>query len=103
MSFELDDIIPIEISCPYMIEIAKKFGIWQESDSYRPNPGDIIMYDWQDTGYGDNVGVADHVGVVESIEGNRFTVIEGNRNDSVSRRKMVVNTIYIRGYITPKF
>lgn len=103
MACGLDDIIPIEISCPYMIEIAKKFGIWQESDSYRPNPGDIIMYDWQDTGYGDNVGVADHVGVVENIEGNRFTVIEGNRNDSVSRRQMAVNIIYIRGYITPNF
>ena len=103
MACGLDDIIPIEISCQYMIEIAKKFGVWQESDRYRPNPGDIIMYDWQDTGYGDNVGVADHVGVVESIEGNRFTVIEGNRNDSVSRRQMVVNTIYIRGYITPNF
>lgn len=103
MASGLDDVVPIEISCPYMIEIAKKFDIWQESDSYRPNPGDIIMYDWQDTGYGDNVGVADHVGVVESIEGNRFTVIEGNRNDSVSRRQMVVNTIYIRGFITPNF
>lgn len=99
----LEDVVPIEISCPYMIEIAQKHGIWIEQDSYRPNPGDIIMYDWQDTGYGDNVGVADHVGVVESIEGNRFTVIEGNRNDSVSRRQMVVNTIYIRGYIVPKF
>lgn len=99
----LDDVVPIEISCPYMIEIAKKFGIWVEQDSYRPNPGDIIMYDWQDSGSGDNMGVADHVGVVESVEGNRFTVIEGNRNDSVSRRQMVVNTIYIRGYITPNF
>ena len=103
MACGLDDIIPIEISCPYMIEIAKKFGIWQESDSYRPNPGDIIMYDWQDSGSGDNMGVADHVGMVESVEGNRFVVIEGNRNDSVSRRTMDINGLYIRGYIVPKF
>ena len=99
----LDDVVPIEISCPYMIEIAKKFGIWVEQDSYRPNPGDIIMYDWQDTGYGDNTGVADHVGVVESVEGNRFVVIEGNRNDSVSRRTMDINGLYIRGFIVPNF
>ena len=99
----MDEVVPIEISCPYMIEIAKKHGIWVEQDSYRPSPGDIIMYDWQDTGYGDNVGVADHVGMVESVEGNRFVVIEGNRNDSVSRRTMDINGLYIRGYITPNF
>ena len=99
----LDDIIPIEISCPYAIEIAKKHGIWVEDDRHRPLPGELIYYDWQDTGYGDNVGVADHVGVVESVEGNRFVVIEGNRNDSVSRRTMDINGLYIRGYIAPNF
>ena len=99
----LDDIIPIEISCPYAIEIAKKYGIWVEADNHRPLPGDQIYYDWQDSGVGDNKGVADHVGVVESVEGNRFTVIEGNRNDSVSRRTMDINGLYIRGYITPNF
>lgn len=103
MACRLDDIIPIEISCPYMIEIAKKHGIWVENDAYRPNPGDIIMYDWQDSGYGDDTGMADHVGVIESIDGDRFVVIEGNRNDSVSRRTVAVNGLYIRGFIVPKF
>ena len=92
-----------ECSCPQMIEKAKAKGIWVEDDAYTPKLGDVIMYDWQDTGYGDNVGVADHVGMVESVEGNRFVVIEGNRNDSVSRRTMDINGLYIRGYIVPKF
>lgn len=101
----LDDIVPIEISCPYAIEIAKKNGIWVEDDNHRPLPGDLIYYDWQDTTgpNGDNRGVADHVGMVESVEGNRFVVIEGNRNDSVSRRTMDINGLYIRGYIVPGF
>ena len=97
------DIVPIEISCPYMINIAQKAGLWVENDAYKPQGGDIIMYDWQDSGSGDCQGQADHVGMVEKVEGNVMTIIEGNRNDSVSRRQLSVNGLYIRGYIVPKF
>lgn len=103
MAAGVANIVPIEISCPYMIEIAKKAGIWVENDAYVPTPGDIIMYDWQDSGIGDNQGLADHVGMVEAVSGNQMTIIEGNKNDSVSRRTIAVNSIYIRGYIVPKF
>ena len=40
--------MPVEISCYYLIEAAKKMGCWQENDAYIPNPGDAILYDWQD-------------------------------------------------------
>jgi hypothetical protein len=97
------DIIPAECSCPYMISHAQKMGIWVEADNYIPAPGDIIMYDWQDSGSGDNRGGADHVGVVEVVSGNNMTIIEGNYSDSVKRRPLQVNGRYIRGYIVPKF
>lgn len=97
------DIIPCECSCPRMIALAQKMGIWVEADNYVPLPGDIPMYDWDDSGSGDNRGGADHVGVVEEISGNSFTVIEGNYSNSVKRRTMKVNGKYIRGYIVPKF
>lgn len=97
------DIIPAECSCPYMITHAQKMGIWVEADNHVPAPGDIIMYDWQDSGAGDNRGGADHVGVVEKVSGNDMTIIEGNYSDSVKRRSLKVNGRYIRGYIVPKF
>ena len=97
------DIIPAECSCPYMISHAQKNGTWVEADNYVPAPGDIIMYDWQDSGSGDNRGGADHVGVVEKVSGNDMTIIEGNYSDSVKRRSLQVNGRYIRGYIVPKF
>lgn len=103
MAAGVADIVPIEISCPYMIEEATKAGIWVENDAYVPTPGDIIMYDWQDSGVGDNQGLADHVGMVEAVNGNQMTIIEGNKNDSVSRRTLAVNGIYIRGFIVPNF
>ena len=97
------DIIPVECGCPQMITIAKQMGIWVEDDSYVPKPGDIVLYDWQDSGSGDNTGTADHIGIVEKVVGSTETVIEGNYQDSVKRRELAVNGRYIRGYIVPRY
>ena len=97
------DIIPVECGCPQMITIAKQMGIWVEDDSYVPKPGDIVLYDWQDSGSGDNTGTADHIGIVEKVVGSTETVIEGNYQDSVKRREFAVNGRYIRGYIVPRY
>ena len=97
------DIIPVECGCPQMITLAKQMRIWVEDDSYVPKPGDIVLYDWQDSGSGDNTGTADHIGIVEKVVGNTETVIEGNYQDSVKRRELAVNGRYIRGYIVPKY
>ena len=92
-----------ECSCPEMIERAKKLGIWVESDSYIPSVGDIIMYDWNDTGSGDNTGVADHTGIVINIAEKYFIVREGNKAGAVGNRTLIYNGKFIRGFITPKY
>ena len=97
------DIIPTECSCSKMIDLFKKIGSWVENDAYKPNPGDIIFYDWDDNGKGDNVGSSDHVGIVEKFSGSTITIIEGNYSDSVKRRTLTVNGRYIRGYGIPKY
>lgn len=97
------DIIPTECSCPRMITKAKNMGIWVEADDYVSTCGDIILYDWDDSGNGDNKNSPDHVGVVEKLSGNDMTIIEGNYSNSVKRRTLKVNGKYIRGYIVPKF
>lgn len=95
--------VPLEVSCHYMIEGAKAKGIWVENDSYVPQGGDIILYDWQDSGIGDNTGNPDHVGVVEYTSGGIIHVIEGNNGEKVARRELSVNGRYIRGFIVPKY
>lgn len=92
-----------ECSCPQMIEKAKKKGIWVENDAYVPQIGDVILYDWQDSGKGDDTGVADHVGIVVSVTKNKIVVREGNKNKSIGNRDVLVNGIFIRGYITPPY
>lgn len=96
-------IIPTECGCDKQIALFKKLGEWQEKDSYKPSPGDVIYYDWQDSGSGDNTGGADHVGIVEKVSGNTITVIEGNKSDAVGRRTLAVNGKFIRGYGVPKY
>lgn len=99
----MSDIIPIECSCDQMIALAKKMGIWIENENRTPAPGEILMYDWQDSGSGDDKGSADHVGFVEKVTGKVITVIEGNYGNAVKRREIAVNGRYIRGYITPNY
>lgn len=93
----------VECSCAKMVELGKKQGIFVENDAYVPKTGDVIFYDWQDSGVGDNKGNPDHVGLVVSVKNNVITVIEGNKNDAVGTRDIRVNAKTIRGFIAPKY
>lgn len=99
------EIVPIEISCGQLINLAKSMGIWVENDAFVPQPGDAILYDWDDSGKGDNTGWPDHIGIIETVNKSSgyMVVIEGNYSDSVKRRTVSINGKYIRGFITPKY
>lgn len=99
----LTDIMPTECSCTKMIELYKKLGRWQENDAYAPSPGDLIMYDWEDSGRGDNTGVPNHVGIVVSLNGTSMTIIEGNKGAAVAYRSVSANGKYVRGYCVPNY
>ena len=92
-----------ECSCTVMTKKAQDLGIWVEDDGYTPKVGDIIMYDWQDNGKGDNMGNPDHVGFVVRVDSGKITVREGNKAKSVGNRTIDVNGKYIRGYIVPPY
>lgn len=96
-------LIPMECSCGKMIELAKIMGIWQENDGYVPSPGDLLLYDWEDNGKGDNKGWPDHIGVVSFVGGGKILVIEGNYMNAVNRRQIAIDAKYIRGFICPRY
>ena len=99
----LTDIGFTECSCSRMISLYKEKGRWEESDAYVPKVGDIIMYDWDDNGVGDNTGAPDHVGLIAAINGTKLTVIEGNKSEAGAYRSINVNGRYIRGYCLPDY
>lgn len=96
---------PLSANCGTIITRAKSLGIWVESDSYKPGVGDWILYDWDDSGRGDNKGGPDHVGIVKKATSSKITVIEGNKGSKseVAIREISVNGRYIRGFVTPNY
>ena len=90
-------------SCPDMVNKYKKAGRWMENDDYTPKIGDVVFYDWDDDGKGDNTGTPDHVGIVTEVFSASFNVIEGNASDMVKIRTMKRNGRYIRGFGLPDY
>ena len=100
------DFLPRTASCGDMIERAKALGIWEENDAHVPKRGEYVIYDWNDSGKGDDTEGHDHIGVVISSDGwKNFTVREGNmgNNHVCGDRLMQVNGRYIRGFVTPRY
>jgi hypothetical protein len=101
--------VPVDYSCGTgshsIIEKAKKAGIWVEADDYVPNKegGDEIIYDWSDSGKGDDTSGHDHIGIIVSVGTKNFKVVEGNKSNAVGTRTVEINGKYIRGFVVPKF
>lgn len=78
-----------EMSCDRMIQKFQELGLY--STKIQPEVGDVIFYDW------DGNGTSDHVGIVTAIEGNSWTVIEGNKSDAVGYRTIPASYPFIKG------
>lgn len=100
-------VIPNFASCTVSINtFFKPKGCWHlRSSGYKPQPGDLIYYDWN----GD--GLPQHVGIVQEISGNKVITIEGNTSnpnnradkDGVYNKNYVLTSRYILGYVEPKY
>ena len=99
----LTEIMPTECGCGNMILEYEKIGCWEEADDFVPQIGDILMYDWDDRGNGDNRGNPKHVGIVCQVSHELLKVIEGNKGNQVDYRKVPINGKYIRGYGVPAY
>lgn len=96
------DLIGTECGCEEHVKIFKNKGIWIEDGTITPQPGDIILFNWDDNTQ-PNDGYSDHIGYVESVSGRTITTIEGNKSQAVGRRTLTVGAGNIRGYARPKY
>lgn len=96
------DLIGTEVGVEKHVDIFKKKGIWIEDGSIKPQAGDIIVFNWDDSTQ-PNDGWSDHIGYVEQVSGNTITCIEGNMSERVGRRTINVGWGYIRGFARPKY
>ncbi|WP_195854733.1 GH25 family lysozyme [Aerococcus mictus] len=67
----------------------------------KPQSGDLVFYDWQ----GADAGWSDHIGIVESFDGNNITTIEGNTGNPSAVRRVTHYWAanYIVGYARPNY
>lgn len=99
--YRFTDIIPVEQGCYEMMNGAKKMGIWKGRD-YRPQVGDLVLFDWEKSGKRD--GVPDHVELVEASNETAITVIGGNNTGGMcSRQSYLLTDPNILGYIAPDY
>lgn len=74
-------------------------GQWADN-SYIPQPGDIIFFDWDNDG---EDGERDHVGIVEKVEYGYIYTIEGNSGDKCVQRAYPIGWYEIDGYGLPAY
>lgn len=92
----MTDLIGAECSVPRFIQIFKEKGIWRGAAS-DPLPGDIVVYDW------DSEKDGDHIGIIERVDGNNVTAIEGNCSEAVRRRNFTKGWSRVTGYARPRY
>ncbi|MEO6866847.1 MAG: CHAP domain-containing protein [Gaiellales bacterium] len=78
-----------------MIAWAKTQDRWQPRAGANPQPGDMILFDW------DRGNAVKHVAIVEKIENGKVWTIGGNESDSVRNQSYDIGDTRIMGYIPP--
>lgn len=78
---------------PYLKDWAQKAGRYHDRGGYQPQPGDIVVFNWDG-------GPDDHAGIVEKVEGDNVHTIEGNSSDSVARRSYALGSGQVTGYVS---
>ncbi len=73
-----------------------------QDGSYEPQPGDIIFFDWDSPGVGQD-GNPDHVGIVEKVEDGVVYTIEGNSDDACRQNRYPGGYFEIYGFGTPEY
>lgn len=78
--------------CPSVVNELKASGNWKGTSN--PQPGDLVLFDWDDD------GVSDHIGIVEKVNADgSLTTLEGNTSkpgggqDGVWRKTRYVSDV----------
>lgn len=93
--------IPLEANCNRWVEALKqeKYDLYREADAYRPLPGDIVFFDFDD-----NEKDCEHVGLVAELipatdtTPEKLKTIEGNSSNKVQYVTYDLDSKYIYGY-----
>lgn len=94
-----ENVVPNFCSCTQFMNWSKQQDIWHEAyeSGFMPKPADIILFDWNQS------GDADHVGIICGFDGQNVYTIEGNSNNQCRHREYKITDKDIRGYVRPDY
>ncbi|MDD6024633.1 MAG: fibro-slime domain-containing protein [Oscillospiraceae bacterium] len=94
------EVIPYEANCQWWIEALEKekYNLYRKAESYAPESGDLIFYDWEQDGVSDHVGlVVERIPATEKTP-ERLVAIEGNSSEQVRLVTYELDDPAIKGY-----
>ena len=80
---------------PY-VDWFRERGQWNDR-SYEPMAGDIVFLDWESD------GLADHVGIVDRVQGRIIYTVEGNAGDRCIQNSYTLGAAPIYGFGLPAY
>ena len=89
-------VIPKFAGCANGVQWFKDRGQWQDN-SFEPEAGQIIFFDWECD------SEVDHVGIVEKCENGVVYTVEGNSGDACRQKQYAVGSSVIYGYGIPAY
>ncbi len=75
--------IPIHSGCTPWIRELKEMNLFREQGTYRPEPGDIIFFDWEGDGLSDHVGLVSELKDASDEGPAELIALEGNASNRV--------------------
>lgn len=86
----LNTLIPKEAYVPTTANWYKNKGLLKDKN-YRPQKGDLILFDYNHN------KTPDHIGIVDYVEGNVIHTIEGNKSKMVKKQQYAIGNSQIYG------
>ena len=84
-------------SCRSIMSSAEATGSWIENDAYVPDRGDVIFFNFSDSGSGDCRYGCDHAGIVVNVNCNVITFVEAGSSKKTGNGAVRYNTIPVNG------
>ncbi len=75
--------IPLHSGCTPWIRELKEMNLFRPQGSYRPEPGDIIFFDWESDGLSDHVGLVSEYKDATDDSPAELVTLEGNASNRV--------------------
>ena len=102
---KVQELIPKCAYVPDRLSYYQNTGAYQTHGSYTPRPGDLCLFDFNNNGVPDHIGIVEKVqdGTLYTIEGNTSSNGESSNGNGVFRKSRSLSSSMILGFGIPAY